>query len=60
LEKIRIYQIDLKKKSLWQFGIPIHWLKEYLPRGGELEVYQDGDKLILTPKKKNPVKAACK
>lgn len=60
MEKIRTYPVKTRPNKYWQFGVPTHWIEEYLPEGGELELYQDGGKLILIPKKNNREKAACK
>jgi hypothetical protein len=51
MEKIRTYTVERKPNKYTQFGVPTHWLDEYLPEGGELELYQDGGKLVLIPKK---------
>lgn len=59
MEKIRTYTIKAEKPSK-QFGVPRHWFREYLPDGGELELYQDGDKLILMPKKRVREKVGAK
>ena len=58
MEKIRIIKINENRRGQ-QVGIPQNWLREYLPEGGELELYQDKDRLILTPKKAKE-KAGCK
>jgi virulence-associated protein VagC len=58
MEKLKTFKTN-EKRGYQQIAIPANWLREYLPDGGELELYQDGDKLVLTPKK-NPMKAVVK
>jgi hypothetical protein len=58
MEKIRIIKINLKR-VYQQVAIPQNWLRQYFPEGGVIELYQDKDRLILTPKKVKE-KAGCK
>lgn len=60
MEKIRTYKIDMSKKRPVQYMVPIHWLKEYLEDGDELELYQERDRLILIPKKREKTEAPFK
>ena len=63
MEKIKSYPISIpkdRKEKYPTIGIPINWLRQYAEDGDELELYQEGDKLILTPKKKEKAEAPCK
>ena len=60
MEKIKTYKIDLNRKKPIQYTPPINWLREYLEDGDELELYQEGDRLILTPKKKEKIEPVLK
>lgn len=57
MEKIRTYQIKNMKRKYPQFGVPIHWLEQFTQDCDELELYQDKDRLILKPKKREPAEA---
>lgn len=58
MERLKTIEINPKQKYK-TIGLPQNWLEEWFPIGGELEVYQDKDRLILTPKKSKE-KAGCK
>jgi hypothetical protein len=59
MEKLKNIRINENRRGQ-QVAIPQNWLREYLPEGGELELYQDKDRLILTPKRKAPAEEGCK
>ena len=56
MELIKRYTITDKRKYP-QIGIPIHWIRQYMTDGDELELYQEGDRLILVAKKKEKASA---
>ena len=59
MELLKSYLVKLtKKRKYLHFGIPQHWAERYLDDGDELELYQEGDTLILKAKKRE--EAPCK
>ena len=63
MEKLKIYPISLpkdRKEKYPQIGIPINWLRLYADDGDELELNQEGNRLIITINKKEKAEAPCK